>query len=184
MNEVTADSQDLPARNDPQGLWNPYVAGVALGIVLFAAFFITGSGLGGSGGISRVAAFVHSTAVPDSANTSAYLAPLAGGNRNPLDHRMIWMTLGVIVGGFTSGWLAGRVKVETIKGPQIDKRTRWGFALAGGILMGLGARFARGCTSGQALSGGAVLSVGSWVFMIMVFAGAYMLAYPLRRLWN
>ena len=50
--------------------------------------------------------------------------------------------------------------------------------------MGLGARFARGCTSGQALSGGAVLSVGSWAFMIMVFAGAYMLAYPLRKLWN
>ncbi len=52
--------------------------------------------------------------------------------------------MGVIAGGFTSGWLGGRVKVETFKGPQIDKRTRWGLALLGGILMGVGARFARG----------------------------------------
>jgi hypothetical protein len=29
-----------------------------------------------------------------------------------------------------------------------------------------------------------VLAVGSWAFMMMVFAGAYLLAYPLRRLWN
>jgi uncharacterized membrane protein YedE/YeeE len=50
--------------------------------------------------------------------------------------------------------------------------------------MGFGARMARGCTSGQALSGGSVLSAGSWMFMIAVFAGAYMLAYFVRRLWN
>jgi uncharacterized membrane protein YedE/YeeE len=178
------ESQSLPARNDPEGLWNPYVAGVALGLVLFAAFFITGSGLGGSAGFARLAAFIQAAVVPGSADTSAYLAPMAGGGRNPLDNNMVWMTLGVIAGGFTSGWLGGRVKVETLKGRQIDKRTRWTMALLGGILMGLGARFARGCTSGQALSGGAVLSVGSWAFMIMVFAGAYMLAYPLRKLWN
>jgi hypothetical protein len=52
------------------------------------------------------------------------------------------------------------------------------------MLMGYGARFARGCTSGQALSGGAVLSVGSWAFMFAVFGGAYALAYFFRRAWN
>jgi hypothetical protein len=50
--------------------------------------------------------------------------------------------------------------------------------------MGYGARLARGCTSGQALSGGAVLSAGSWAFMLAVFAGAYALAYFVRKLWN
>ena len=50
--------------------------------------------------------------------------------------------------------------------------------------MGYGARMARGCTSGQALSGGAVLSVGSWAFMFAVFGGGYALAYFVRRLWN
>ncbi len=57
-------------------------------------------------------------------------------------------------------------------------------ALIGGILMGYGARLARGCTSGQGLSGGAVLSVGSWAFMLAVFAGAYVLAYTLRKFWT
>jgi hypothetical protein len=32
---------------------NPYLAGTLLGIVLFLAFFITGSGLGASGGLNR-----------------------------------------------------------------------------------------------------------------------------------
>jgi uncharacterized membrane protein YedE/YeeE len=57
-------------------------------------------------------------------------------------------------------------------------------AFVGGAIMGYGARFARGCTSGQALSGGAVLSAGSWAFMFAVFGGGYALAYFVRRLWN
>ena len=58
------------------------------------------------------------------------------------------------------------------------------FAFAGGTLVGFGARLARGCTSGQALSGGAVLSAGSWAFMFAVFGGGYALAYLVRKLWN
>jgi uncharacterized membrane protein YedE/YeeE len=50
--------------------------------------------------------------------------------------------------------------------------------------MGLGAVLARGCTSGQALTGGALLSVGSWVFMIAAFAGGYFGAPLLRRVWR
>jgi uncharacterized membrane protein YedE/YeeE len=109
---------------------------------------------------------------------------MAGGNRNPLESWVVFISIGTIVGGFLSGWRNGRVKLETIKGPNISVRTRWIGAFAGGALMGFGARMARGCTSGQALSGGATLSAGSWMFMIAVFAGAYMLAYFVRRLWN
>ena len=50
--------------------------------------------------------------------------------------------------------------------------------------MAYGARMARGCTSGQALSGGATLSAGSWALMMCIFGGAYALAYFLRRAWN
>jgi uncharacterized membrane protein YedE/YeeE len=49
--------------------------------------------------------------------------------------------------------------------------------------MGLGAVLARGCTSGQALTGGALLSVGSWLFMIGAFAAAYLIAPIVRRAW-
>ena len=59
-----------------------------------------------------------------------------------------------------------------------------GVAAGGGVLMGLGAKFARGCTSGQALSGGALLSAGSWIFIAVCFATGYLLAPLARRLWR
>ena len=163
--------------------WNPYAAGIVLGLVLFLSFVLSGSGLGASGGIARVLAFGVDQVSPASVDRNAYLAHMAGGSNNPLDHRMVWMLVGVLAGGFVSGLLAGRVRVETYKGPRIGKHQRWILAFAGGALMGFGAAMARGCTSGQALSGGAVLSVGSWAFMMMVFGGGYLLAYPLRKLW-
>lgn len=163
---------------------NPYLAGILLGIVLFLAFFLTGSGLGASGGLNRLLVFVQDLVAPGHVDRVPYLLEMAGGERNPLDSWIVFLTLGTIVGGFISGRIHHRVKAETIKGPRISVRTRWFMAFIGGLLMGYGARFARGCTSGQALSGGAVLSVGSWAFMFAVFGGAYALAYFLRRFWN
>jgi uncharacterized membrane protein YedE/YeeE len=57
-------------------------------------------------------------------------------------------------------------------------------AFIGGTIMVYGARLARGCTSGQALSGGATLAAGSWLLMFGIFASAYALAYFVRKLWN
>ena len=164
--------------------WNPYVAGIVLGLVLFFSFVLSGEGLGASGGIARGLAFGVDQMSAAAVDRNVYFAKLAGGSKNPLDNRMVWMVVGVLVGGFVSGLMAGRVRVETYKGPRVTKRLRWLLAFAGGALMGFGAAMARGCTSGQALSGGAVLSVGSWAFMMMVFGGGYLLAYPLRRLWG
>jgi len=163
---------------------NPYLGGFLLGVVLFLAFFLTGNGLGASGGLNRILVFFEDLIVPNHIDQVPYLLKLAGGALNALDSWIVFMTVGTILGGFISGWLNGRLKVETNRGPQIGRKTRWVFAFMGGAFMGYGARMARGCTSGQALSGGAVLSVGSWAFMFAVFAGAYALAYFVRRLWN
>ncbi|MEZ5069623.1 MAG: YeeE/YedE thiosulfate transporter family protein, partial [Bacteroidales bacterium] len=57
-------------------------------------------------------------------------------------------------------------------------------AFAGGVLMSYGAKLSRGCTSGLALSGGAVLSPGAWLFMISVFVGGYAVAFLFRKVWN
>ncbi len=163
---------------------NAYMGGFLLGLVLFATFFLTGNGLGASGGMNRIIVFLQDALVPEHVNRVPYLLDMAGGDKNPLDNWVAFLTVGVLLGGFVSGWLNGRVKWELNKGPNISARTRLIFAFIGGTLMGYGARLARGCTSGQALSGGAVLSVGSWAFMLAIFAAAYMLAYFVRRLWN
>lgn len=162
---------------------NPYLGGGLLGIVLFLAFFITGNGLGASGGLNRYVVFLEDLIAPEHVDRIAYLLKMAGGDKNPLDDWIVFLTTGTLIGGFVSGWLHGRLKAETGKGPRISVRTRWVMAFIGGAFMGYGARMARGCTSGQALSGGAVLSVGSWAFMFAVFAGAYALAYFVRKLW-
>ena len=163
---------------------NPYVAGALLGVVLFGAFFITGTGLGASGGLNRLLVYGQNLVAPEHIDQVPYLLKMAGGDTNPLNSWIVYLTIGTIFGGVLSGLFGRRMKIETNKGPQISNRTRWIMAFLGGILMGYGARLARGCTSGQALSGGAVLSVGSWAFMFAVFAGAYALAYFLRRYWN
>jgi uncharacterized membrane protein YedE/YeeE len=163
---------------------NPYLAGTLLGIVLFLAFFITGSGLGASGGLNRLLVYVQNGINPEHIDQVAYLLKMAGGNTNPLDSWIVFLTVGTVFGGLISGLLGRRMKFETNKGPQINNGTRWIMAFIGGAFMGYGARLARGCTSGQALSGGAVLSVGSWAFMFAVFAGAYALAYFFRKFWN
>lgn len=163
---------------------NPYYAGILLGLVLFAAFFITGNGLGASGGMNRLLVVLEDTFLPAHVDRTAYLAEMAGGTKNPLDSWVVFIAIGAIVGGAVSGAIHGRLKVETNKGPRVSVRMRWMLAFIGGGFMGYGARLARGCTSGQALSGGAVLSVGSWLFMFAVFGGAYALAYFVRKWWN
>lgn len=170
-------------KRETKSYLNPYFGGLLLGLVLFAAFFITGNGLGASGGMNRILVFFEDLFAPEHVDRTSYLISMAGGDLNPLDSWIVMLTVGTVIGGFVSGWLNGRVKVETNKGPNISKRTRWVMAFIGGGFMGYGARMARGCTSGQALSGGAVLSVGSWAFMFAVFGGAYALAYFVRKLW-
>ena len=169
---------------ESKNYWNSYFGGVLLGTVLFLSYFLTGNGLGASGGLSRFAAYFEDLIAPDHINRVPYLIKMAGGQLNPLDNWIVLVTTGVILGGFISGLINGRVKFETNKGPNISNRTRWIVAFVGGIFFTYGARLARGCTSGQALSGGASLSAGSWVVMFAIFGGAYALAYPVRKLWN
>jgi len=163
---------------------NPYLAGVLLGLVLFTSFFLTGNGLGASGGIHRMLVSVQDVVAPEHIDRIPYLIAMARGEKHPLDNWVVMVAIGTVLGGFLSGLVNGRLKVETNKGPRISKHQRWALALAGGVIMGYGARLARGCTSGQALSGGAVLSVGSWAFMFAVFAGGYAAAWFVRKAWT
>ncbi len=50
-------------------------------------------------------------------------------------------------------------------------------ALAGGIILGFGARFAGGCTSGHGISGTLQLAVSSWISAIIFFVGGIIAAH-------
>lgn len=164
---------------------NPYLAGIGLGLVLLAAYVLMGRGLGASAAPSTLVAWLMSLVAPVHTHANEfYQGYLEEGLGHPLKSWIMFEVLGVMAGGFLSGILAGRLSGTVEKGPRISVPARLWLAFAGGALMGIGAKLARGCTSGQALTGGAVLNLGSWAFMMMVFAGAYALAWPLRRQWR
>ena len=170
------------AKKGPAPYSNPYVVGAALGLVLLAAFVIMGRGLGSSGALSSVVACTVAKVAPAHAESNAFYAGyLEGGN--PLKSYLVFQVLGVFVGGVLSGGLARRITRTVEKGPRISTGGRLTFALIGGALMGFGAKLGLGCTSGQALTGGALLNLGSWVFMMCIFAGAYALAFFMRKQW-
>lgn len=170
--------------SEPKPFANSYLAGTILGLVLFTAYALTHGGLGASGAISRIQVATTSLFFPSHIDNVGYFSAMGGGTRSALDHSSVLLLLGTFAGGLLSAWYNGRLRFEVCKGPRINNRQRLIFALIGGIIMGYGARLARGCTSGQALSGGAVLSVGSWAFMFSVFGGGYLLAYFVRKLWT
>ncbi len=168
----------------PRPYLNPYVAGTILGVVLFVTFYVTGGGLGASAGMSRIQTGVLDWLAPAHVDRVAYFAEMAGADRSAWNHYAIFMIAGTLAGGFLSGLVNRRLKLELRKGPNVTTATRVVFALLGGALMGYGARLARGCTSGQALSGGATMSVGSFAFAFAVFGGGYAVAWFFRRLWT
>lgn len=163
---------------------NPYLTGIGLGLVLLAAFVIMGRGLGASGAMTTLVAVGVNTVAPEHTQSNPFYSEYLGdGTNSPLKDWLVFEVLGVLAGGFLSGSLAGRVKKGIEKGPNISSGKRLLYAFVGGSLMGIGAKLARGCTSGQALTGGALLNLGSWAFMMMIFVGGYAAAYFLRRQW-
>jgi uncharacterized protein len=163
---------------------NPYIGGVLLGLVLLAANYTSGRGLGASGALKGLIITGVESVAPDAAEHSGFIAeykePLTG---HPLKTWLVFQMLGVIVGGFLSGALAGRLKLKVEHNPRITSKKRLILALAGGILFGYGSQLGRGCTSGSALSGMAVLSLGGFVTMMAIFGTAFALAYFFRKNW-
>ncbi|HEU4629790.1 MAG TPA: YeeE/YedE thiosulfate transporter family protein [Gemmatimonadaceae bacterium] len=171
-------------RRAPAAYASPYAAGVALGLVLLAAYVVMGRGLGASGAFASTAAAAVAAVDPARAQGSALLARyLAEGTPAWLDWLVVEL-FGVTLGGFLSAALAGRLRLVVERGPRLSPPGRLLLAAAGGAGMGVGAVLARGCTSGQALTGGALLSVGSWLFMGAAFAAAFAAAPLLRRVWT
>jgi uncharacterized protein len=163
---------------------NPYIGGVLLGLVLLAANFIAGRGLGASGAIKSVVVASTQTLAPKYAENAKFFKEYKEEHSgSPLKNWLVFQMMGVVVGGFVSGAIAGRLKLKVEHSPKISSTRRLVFALSGGILFGLGSQLGRGCTSGSALSGMAVLSFGGIITMMGIFGAAYALAYFFRKNW-
>jgi len=160
---------------------NPYLAGIGVGLALLASFLVLGAGLGASSGLARCAAWLEMCALRTHVLDSEYFGKWG---ELPLNYYLVFMLAGTFLGGLFSAVLARRLGCRFERGNACPIGRRLAYALAGGILVGFASRLASGCTSGQALTGTAMLLTGSIVFLVFIFVGGYASAWIVRGQWN
>ena len=184
MSHSLAGAVPTPLRRaQPLPYWNPYLVGVLLGLVLLATYLVTGRGLGATGAFSSVAAWLTSLVSSVDHVTANAVHARYWNDGAPLASWTVFLLGGALIGAWISGLQGRRIHFMVERGPHITDNQRLLLAFAGGFLAAYGAKLAKGCTSGQALTGGAILNVGSLVFMVSVFAAAYGLAWFVRKEW-
>lgn len=148
--------------------WSPYAVGVGIGLLSWFAFATADHGLGITTPFEYAAGLV--------AGDEAYLAD----HEPKIDWE--WMVvLGVFIGSFASSKLSGDREHDAVP-PAWRRRfggsvgLRMALAFAGGFVMMLGARLARGCTSGHGITGALQLAVSSWIFIALAFVTAIVTA--------
>jgi uncharacterized membrane protein YedE/YeeE len=157
--------------------WSPYLAGALLGLVVAAAEVFAGRPLSASGAFDKLAAYAGRLLFP----TSQYY----GHVMTPGITWQVWMVAGALLGAFASARLSGEARARWLPDAQWTARfgpgraPRLAVAFVGAALVQVGAGIAGGCTSGLAISGGAALAPGAFVFMAGMFAGGI----PAARLW-
>jgi len=141
---------------NPQLAW--YIAGPALGLCVVAVRWLFNARLGATGGYSSIV-----TSVRDSTS---------------LDWRG-WFLIGIVLGGTVFalaaggpdfhgyGWLTDSFD-DAVVGPVL---------LAAGVLVGYGAKLAGGCTSGNGLSGTAILSPAALAATATFFGTAIVVSF-------
>lgn len=172
------------SEHQPKKYMNPYLAGFLLGLVLLAAFYFLGSGLGASGTMKRMVVKTVSEVAPHHAEESTFYSKYIANGQNPLKNNLVFMGLGVLFGGFISGALSHRLKFKVEHSPSITSKTRMIMAVLGGVLFGIGSQLGRGCTSGAALSGMSSLATQGFVAMLAIFGSGYIFAFFFRKFWN
>ncbi|MEO7998682.1 MAG: YeeE/YedE thiosulfate transporter family protein, partial [Gemmatimonadaceae bacterium] len=130
---------------------NASVMGVTLGFVLLASFVFAGRGIGASGAFAHVTGSVMDLVRPGFLASRPTLADRLPSGVDLWSDWIMWQIAGVCIGAALSAKLAGRWGRDSAA-ERTESHTST--SLAGGVLMGVGARFAYGCTSGLALSGG------------------------------
>jgi hypothetical protein len=169
MNDPTAFLQETR--------WSPYVVGVALGVLSWLTFLFSNKALGVSTAFARTGGMIEKALRGSEVEQREYY--------RKYEPKIDWgwmLVAGMLAGAFISSASSGDFRVEWI--PSLWE-SRFGSshllrimaALAGGALMGIGARWAGGCTSGHALSGSMQLAASGWLAALCFFVGGIAAAF-------
>ncbi|MFA7191300.1 MAG: YeeE/YedE thiosulfate transporter family protein [Dehalococcoidales bacterium] len=157
--------------------WSPYAAGIGIGILSWFTWLISSKPIGCSTSFARTAGMIEKLFRGKKVEGKLYYREV----KPEIDWQ--WMfVLGIIGGALVSSLLSGDFGWQWIPGKWEmafgnNMWLRFFAALSGGILLGFGARWAGGCTSGHGISGTMQLAVSSWVSAICFFIGGIAMAH-------
>jgi uncharacterized protein len=162
--------------------WSPYVVGAAIGLLSILTFGISNEPIGVSGAFARTSGMIERLFRGKKTDEREYY------KENPPKINWEWMFVaGIVIGSFVSAQLSGDfefvlVPQRWLQSAGDNPLLRWAAAFIGGVLMGFGARWARGCTSGHGISGTLQLAVSSWLTTIALFVSGIITAMILFHL--
>jgi uncharacterized membrane protein YedE/YeeE len=160
-------------------VWSPYLVGAGIGVLSWFTFLLSNKPLGCSTAYARTSGMFERLFRGEKVDRKEYYRKFTP------EIEWQWMlVLGVVIGAFLSSMLSGTFSLlwvpETFALRFGDSALfRVIVALIGGILMGIGARWAGGCTSGHGISGALQLAIGSWIAAICFFIGGVAVAMVL-----
>lgn len=157
---------------DFRGNFDNVLAGIVIGLVIVAAWYVTGGALGAEW--KEWAEFADTKPLRVETQSFTFISPMGDGFRyalNPGDTSLINFgivaLLGVILGSFLWAIVSGSFRIE------------WFVSLGdflnhavGAVLMGIGGVLSMGCTIGQGITGVSTLALGSFLTLAAIIAGA------------
>jgi len=159
--------------------WSPYTIGIGIGVLSWFTWLISRKPIGCSTSFARSAGMIEKLFRGPKVETKPYYQEV-----KPIVDWQWMLVLGMIVGALLSSLLSGDFAWQWIPAQWAaafgsNTLVRVIVSLLGGVLLGFGARWAGGCTSGHGISGTMQLAVSSWISAICFFVGGIFMAYLL-----
>ncbi len=151
--------------------WSPYAAGAGIGVLSWLTLYVSGHPIGCSTSFARTAGMIERLFRGRKVEEKLFYREIP-----PVVDWQWMLVAGMVFGAFLSAQLSGDFRWQWIP-PKWeaafgdDRLTRIAVAVAGGILLGFGSRWAGGCTSGHGISGTMQLALSSWVSACCFFIG-------------
>ncbi len=157
--------------------WSPYVLGVLIGLLNIGSLLISKKALGASTSYMKLGGIIYRALNKEKVEKNTYYEK----TKLKLDHG-IMLVFGIILGAYLSALLSGSINIAAVPNMWANEVSdsiilRFFVAVVGGIFLGIGSRWAEGCTSGHSISGTSLLSVISWVASIAFFIGGMAVAF-------
>ena len=157
--------------------WSPYIVGILIGLLNIGALLVSKKPLGASTSFLKVGGIMYGIFNKKKVEENEYYQ-----KKKPEIDWGVMLVIGIVLGAFISSSLSGDfdlVAIPKMWNSEVSDSfpLRFIAAIIGGIFLGVGSRWAGGCTSGHGISGTSMLSPISWIATIGFFVGGIASAF-------